>query len=199
MSHLWQRFLLASALLVGLAVGVVATVFGYDNRTAVDVNWTVFHFHGIPLWTVAVVPLALVLIAGTLFHWMNGLHHFTEHMRHRRRVHELEAELATLRAHLDQALEMPAIATTRAAMRKESPVFLPEANGGLEDLATSSEAESVAEPAAESVPAAPEADSESSVDPAPAAVVGKRSRKRVTLALGDTVSPEPADTPDPEP
>jgi len=107
LNHLWQRFLLASSLLVGLAIGVAATVFGYSNLTTVDVHWSVFHIDAVPLWTLVVVPLSLVLIAGTLYHWMNGLHHFTEHMRHRRRVHELEAEVASLRAHLDQVLEMP--------------------------------------------------------------------------------------------
>lgn len=107
LNHLWQRFLLASSLLVGLAIGVTATVFGYSNLTSVDVHWSVFHINGVPLWTVAVVPLALTLVAGTLYHWVDGLHHFTEHMRHRHRVHELEAELAGLRARLDQVLDMP--------------------------------------------------------------------------------------------
>jgi len=107
LNHLWQRFLLTSSLLVGLAIGVAATVFGYSNLTAVDVHWSVFHINGVPLWTVTVVPLALALAAGTLYHWIDGLHHFSEHMRHRHRVHELEAEVASLRAHLDQVLEMP--------------------------------------------------------------------------------------------
>jgi hypothetical protein len=107
LSHIWQRFLLASSLLVGLAMGIAATVFGYSNLGSVDISWSVFHIDNIPLWTVAVVPVAVVLVAGTLYHWLDGLHHFTEHMRHRRRVHELEAELASLRAHLDQVLEMP--------------------------------------------------------------------------------------------
>ena len=113
LSHLWQRFLLASALVVGLAIGAAGTVFGYSNLTTVDVHWSIFHIDGIPLWTVAVVPLAVVLIAGTLYHWMDGLHHFSEHMRHRRRVHELEAEVASLRAHLDHVLEMPDHSTSR--------------------------------------------------------------------------------------
>jgi hypothetical protein len=113
LSHLWQRFLLASSLLVGLVIGVAATVFGYSNVTTVNVRWSMLHVDGVPLWTVAVVPLALVLVAGTLYHWMDGLHHFTEHMRHRRRVHELEAEVASLRAHLDQVLEMPDQSTSR--------------------------------------------------------------------------------------
>lgn len=107
LSHLWQRFLLAIALLFGLGLGVAATVFGYSNTAPVNVGWSIFHLEGIPLWTVAVVPLVFVLVAGTIYHWFNSLHHFTEHMRHRRRVHELEAEVRSLRGHLDQLLEMP--------------------------------------------------------------------------------------------
>ena len=57
LSHLWQRFLLASALVVGLAIGAAGTVFGYSNLASVNVHWSVFHVDGIPLWTVAVVPL----------------------------------------------------------------------------------------------------------------------------------------------
>ena len=107
LSHLWQRFVLASALIFGLALGVAATIFGYSNTASVNISWAVWHVNGIPLWTVGVVPLVLVMLAGTLYHWYSSLHHFTEHMRHRRRVHELEDELAKLRAHLDQVLEMP--------------------------------------------------------------------------------------------
>lgn len=125
LNHLWQRFLLASSLLVGLAIGVTATVFGYSNLTSVDVHWSVFHINGVPLWTVAVVPLALTLVAGTLYHWVDGLHHFTEHMRHRHRVHELEAEVGALRAHLDQVLDMPDHSGLPA--RRESKESLPPA------------------------------------------------------------------------
>jgi hypothetical protein len=109
--------MLASALVVGLAIGAAATIFGYSNLAAVDVHWSVVHLDGIPLWTVAVVPLAIVLLAGTLYHWMDGLHHFSEHMRHRRRVHELEAEVTSLRAHLDHVLEMPDHSTSRLPSR----------------------------------------------------------------------------------
>ncbi len=113
MSHLWQRFLLASALVFGLLLGVAATVFGYSNNSAVDVRWAIFHIDGVPLWTVTIIPVAVVLVAGTVYHWFNSLHHFTEHMRHRRRVHELEAEVATLREHLDHVLEMPDQSSSR--------------------------------------------------------------------------------------
>ena len=126
LSHLWQRFLLASALVVGLAIGAAGTVFGYSNLASVNVHWSVFHADGVPLWTVAVVPLAIVLVAGTVYHWMDGLHHFSEHMRHRRRVHELEAEVASLRAHLDHVLEMPDHSTSRLPSKPITAEALPE-------------------------------------------------------------------------
>ena len=114
LSHLWQRFLLASALVFGLALGVGATVFAYSNTTQVSLGWSIFHVSSVPLWTVVLVPIALILVVGTLFHWFNSLHHFTEHMRHRRRVHELEVELATVRKHLDEMLQMPGQSATPA-------------------------------------------------------------------------------------
>ena len=107
LSHLWQRFLLASSLLVGVVIGAGMTIFGYSNVETVNVHFSVLHLDRVPLWTVAVVPLAVVLVAGTLYHWSDSFHHFTEHMRHKRRVHELEAEVAKLKAHIDQVLEMP--------------------------------------------------------------------------------------------
>jgi len=142
LNHLWQRFLLTSSLLIGLAIGVAATVFGYSNLASVDVHWSVFHINGVPLWTVTVVPLALALIAGTLYHWMDGLHHFTEHMRHRRRVHELEAEVASLRAHLDQVLEMPD--HSGKAVKAPARVSLPEAEEMAPELAPLEEPAAVA-------------------------------------------------------
>jgi uncharacterized membrane protein len=107
MSNLWQRLLRATALVFGLAVGVGVTVFAYSNTASVNVGWANLHFNGVPLWTVAIVPLAVALAVGAVYHWVNNLHHFTEHMRHRRRVKELEAELASLKSHLDTALAMP--------------------------------------------------------------------------------------------
>ena len=137
LSHLWQRFVLASALVFGLALGVAATVFGYSNTGTVNIAFSVYHLKGIPLWTVAIVPLVVVLAAGTLYHWWNGLHHFTEHMRHRRRVRELEAELASLKSRLDELLEMPGHAETTTAVPQETvaPVEPVESAAPVEDEA----------------------------------------------------------------
>jgi hypothetical protein len=146
LNHLWQRFLLASSLIVGLFIGVATTVFGYSNLATVDVHWSVFHINGIPLWTVAVVPLALFLIAGTLYHWMDGLHHFTEHMRHRRRVHELEAEVISLHAQLDQLLEMPDHSTSKLPDRIPTTASLPAAGNGTTDFTSSDVSSAEVEP-----------------------------------------------------
>ncbi len=99
--------MLASALVFGLAVGVAATIFGYSNTGTVTVGFALWHAGGVPLWSVALVPLAIALVVGTLYHWWNSLHHFTEHMRHRRRVRDLEAQVSSLKEHLDHLLEMP--------------------------------------------------------------------------------------------
>jgi hypothetical protein len=183
LNHLWQRFLLASSLIVGLFIGVATTVFGYSNLATVDVHWSVLHINGVPLWAVAVVPLALVLIAGTLYHWMDGLHHFTEHMRHRRRVHELEAEVASMRAHLDQLLEMPDHSTSKLPDRI-APTALPAAGNGSTDIAATED----------TIVETPSADEE----PVPVVSTRKsRSAQRKRLAMevagghSDAVAAEP--------
>jgi len=133
LSHLWQRFVLASALVFGLALGVAATIFGYSNTRTVDLGFSVVHLRGIPLWTVAIVPLVVVLAAGTLYHWWNSLHHFSEHMRHRRRVKELEAEVDSLKSRLDELLEMPGHAETTTGPTAEPVVAEVETEKPLEE------------------------------------------------------------------
>ncbi len=180
LNHLWQRFLLASSLLVGVVVGAAATVFGYSNLTTVNVRWSVLHIDGVPLWTVAVVPIVIVLVAGTLYHWTDSFHHFTEHMRHRRRVHELEAEVASLRAHLDQVLEMPDQSTSKLPRKQitAEPIT-------AESLPATSEkpAQALPEPDGDSVP--PPAGGESTS-------AGRKASRTKRVAL--TVAAEPAET-----
>jgi hypothetical protein len=180
LSHLWQRFLLASALVVGLAIGAAVTIFGYSNVSTVNVNWSVLHIDGIPLWTVAVVPLAIVLLAGTLYHWMDGLHHFSEHMRHRRRVHELEAEVSSLRAHLDHVLEMPDHSTSRIPSRPVTAEPIPPAH--------ETEAPALPEPAA----AATDTDETSPANGSKATSHRPARAKRAAISLdADAAVPAP--------
>jgi uncharacterized membrane protein len=179
--HLWQRFLLASSLVVGLFIGIATTVFGYSNLTTVNVHWSIVHIDGVPLWTVAVVPLALFVVAGTLYHWMNGLHHFSEHMRHRHRVHELEAEVASLRAHLDHVLEMPDHSTSRLPERKAITASLP-----APDERTAEVVSPGAEPMVAEAGAPPQSTMERHIDSEELSPKKSRSahRKRVTLEVG---------------
>jgi hypothetical protein len=166
LSHIWQRFLLTSSFFVGLAIGILAAIFGYSNLQSVDIHLGTLQLGGVPLWAVAVVPLAITLAAGALYHWVDGLHHFTEHMRHRHRVHELEAEVANLRAHLDQVLEMPDHSALQA--KGAAKAALPEPDA----------------PAAD----APAADALLAPKPEATAQKSGESRKRLRL----TVAPEPA-------
>ncbi len=184
MNHILQRFLLTSSLLIGLAIGVAATVFGYSNLTSVDIHWSVFHINGVPLWTVTVVPLALALIAGTLYHWMDGLHHFTEHMRHRRRVHELEAEVASLRAHLDQVLEMPD--HSGRAVKAPARVSLPEAEEMAPEMAP------LEEPAAVAALPEPQAQGKGAGDRKKRAKPVAAPEPKVEQANGEVTAPEAA-------
>jgi len=161
-------------------------VFGYSNLGSVDVHWSVFHINGVPVWTVTVVPLALALIAGTLYHWMDGLHHFTEHMRHRRRVHELEAEVASLRAHLDQVLEMPD--HSGKAVKAPARVSLPEADEMAPELAP------LEEPAAVAALPEPQAQGRSGGDRKKRAKLTIASEPRVERANGEVAAPEAAET-----
>jgi len=125
---------LALTLVFGLAVGIAATIFGYSNTGTVSVGFAVWHLNSIPLWSVAIVPLAVALVVGTLYHWWNGLHHFSEHMRHRRRVRDLEAEVTSLKEHLDHLLEMPDHGATPKPAAPAEPEPEPEPEPAEADL-----------------------------------------------------------------
>jgi hypothetical protein len=195
LSHIWQRFLLTSSFFVGLAIGVVAAVFGYSNLQSVDVNLGAFHIDAIPLWTVAVVPLAVTLAAGALYHWVDGLHHFTEHMRHRHRVHELEAELATLRAHLDQVLEMPDHASLPA---KGASKALPAQDAEQAELAPLEAATpaSLPVPGSESTPHKSERRKRARLTVAPETAAAQPNGEKA-VAESTAVTAEPAELPEP--
>jgi hypothetical protein len=150
LSHLWQRFLLTSTLVVGIAIGALSTAFGFGNQSTVTVRILFLHLDSVPLWAVAVVPVAVTLVASTLYHWMDGLHHFTEHMRHRSRVRELESEVKSLRQHLDHVLEMPG--RTDEAEKRQRSTALPHALEGVSEVKRS-DPDDLSELASDDVPA----------------------------------------------
>src|SRR5919204_659360 len=159
----------ARARVVGVALGVGATIFGYSNTASVRLGWSIFHLDGVPLWVAVLVPLGLVLVAGTLFHWFNSLHHFTEHMRHRRRVQELEAEVTSLHKHLDELLQMPSqggeTAPARAnavASNGEETVVSKSLTAETEPVAVAANGSSASKPETEAV-----TEAEVETEPAP--------------------------------
>ena len=103
----WNRLVHAGIFLLGGGICAALVVFRYSNDTTITVHWDRLTIHGVPLWTLGVVPLLAGFVFGYLYQLPARLHHLGEFMRHRGRVHELEKELRELRMSLDRVLEMP--------------------------------------------------------------------------------------------
>ena len=112
MGTLWHRFLRTGAFILGgLLVGAMF-VFAYSNTGRVTIQWTLpgggfSPSQEVVLWWVVLVPLLLGLGLGYLYAWPARFHHYRQHLRHRRRVHELEKEVRGLNAMLDRVRETP--------------------------------------------------------------------------------------------
>jgi len=151
----WHRLLRALAFLAGIAVGLGGAIFIFSNVTPVEVHWRIpsaggyvlnWTLNGVSVWLIATLPLVIGVAAGYLYHLPARMHHFSEHMRHRGRVHELEHELRELKSSLDKVLMMPEDGTTpieanllpepaRAAVEPEDDRGLPREPGAAELLA----------------------------------------------------------------
>src|SRR5712692_3878999 len=95
MGTLWHRTLRTGAFIVGgLLVGAMF-VFAYSNTDRVNIDWTLpgggldLHSEGVVIWWLVLVPLAAGILLGYLYAWPARFHHYAQHMRHRRRVHEV--------------------------------------------------------------------------------------------------------------
>jgi hypothetical protein len=117
----WHRLLRALAFLAGIAVGLGGAIFIFSNVTPIDVHWRIPSAGGyvlnwslsrVSIWLIAMAPLVIGVTAGYLYHLPARMHHFSEHMRHLSRVHELEHELRELKSSLDTVLMMPEDGTT---------------------------------------------------------------------------------------
>src|SRR5919198_6190472 len=104
---MWHRFLRQVAFWAGFASCALIVAVIYSNPTTVTLIFWRWRLTDVNLGLVAVTPLLIGVAVGYLYHLPARLHHVTEHMRHRRRVHELERELKELRKGMDQVLEMP--------------------------------------------------------------------------------------------
>src|ERR687888_1545858 len=104
---MWHRFLRQVAFWAGFASCALIVAVIYSNPTTVTLIFWRWRLTDVNLGLVAVTPLLIGVAVGYLYHLPARLHHVSEHMRHRRRVHELERELKELRKGMDQVLEMP--------------------------------------------------------------------------------------------
>src|SRR5712692_3838719 len=186
MGTLWHRTLRTGAFIVGGILVGAMFVFAYSNTDRVNIDWTLpggglnLHSDGVVIWWLVLVPLAAGILLGYLYAWPARFHHYAQHMRHRRRVHELEKEVRGLNVMLDRVREVP----------EDGPRALPPAaEGPLEAEAAALEEPSLAELAPES-PEEPEAPApEPEPEPALAGAApeptpagdGDRRRRRVKL------------------
>ena len=145
MSSVWHRFLRGAAFLGGVALGVGAAVFGYSNSTEVAVHWWRFSFDHVSIGWVALVPLLAGVAAGYVYHLPARMHHFSEHMRHRHLVHELEKENKELQKSLDRLLEMPDDSIAPKAL-KAAPVAALVGPGDHADAGSDLDEAMIAEP-----------------------------------------------------
>ena len=104
---MWHRFLRQVAFWVGFATCALIVAVIYFNPAPVTLTFWRWELTDVNLGLVAVAPLVIGVALGYLYHLPARLHHVSEHMRHRRRVHELENEIKDLRKGMDQVLEMP--------------------------------------------------------------------------------------------
>ena len=204
MSSVWHRFMRGAAFLAGVGLGVGAAVFGYSNSTQVAVHWWRFSFDNVSIGWVALVPLLAGVAAGYVYHLPARMHHFSEHMRHRHLVHELEKENKELQKSLDRLLEMPDDSLAPKALKAAPVAALVEpdedagAGAGLDEAM-------IAEPVIvhevrRAAPRKPKAGGHSSSNghkPAaktPATVVAKPAApKRVSSRQRAKLEPEPAE------
>ncbi len=102
-----HRFLNLSRFAIGILVGMIVMALYFDNRAGIVLHLGPIPSLSVPLWSVALVPLAVGLAAGYLYQLPARMHHVAEHYRHRQRVHELEKELRELHKSFDQVVAMP--------------------------------------------------------------------------------------------
>jgi uncharacterized integral membrane protein len=141
---MWHRFLRQLAFWAGFATCALIVAVIYFNPATVTLNFWRWELTEVNLGLVAVAPLVIGVALGYLYHLPARLHHVSEHMRHRRRVHELEKELKDLRKGMDQVLEMPAdelrASATPALEARPLPALEAPKNGDTDDAAVALDA-----------------------------------------------------------
>src|ERR687888_563264 len=130
---MWHRFLRQVAFWAGFASCALIVAVIYSNPTTVTLIFWRWRLTDVNLGLVAVTPLLIGVAVGYLYHLPARLHHVSEHMRHRRRVHELEHELKDLRKGMDQVLDMSGDAAAPALEARPLPALEAPKNGGKDE------------------------------------------------------------------
>jgi uncharacterized integral membrane protein len=117
-----------------LSCGLIA-LFLYANNTSVTLHFWRWDFENVSLGLVALLPLAAGVATGYLYHMPARMHHLGEHMRHRKRVHELEKEIEQLKRAMDGLVEMPGETRQPPALEaRPVPALEAPADGEVVDL-----------------------------------------------------------------
>lgn len=100
------RFIRLLIFVVGVGIGVVATLFAIGNQEPIKVNIWTYTFN-VQVYALALVPLAAGLAVGWLYTVPARTQEFAEHWRSWRSLRKMEKENKQLRRSLDRVLELP--------------------------------------------------------------------------------------------
>jgi len=82
---------------LGVVAGAAVFAFIYSNTGSQNLDWLGLRFNGVPVWSVGVVPLAIGLILGYLYHFPARWYHYKEHVHYKEQAAQLEFENRQLR------------------------------------------------------------------------------------------------------
>ena len=100
------RFIRLLILLLGVAIGVVGTLFAIGNQESIPVSIWSYTFR-VQVYALALVPLGVGLAVGWLYTVPARTQEFAEHWRSWRAIRKMEKENKQLRRSLDRVLELP--------------------------------------------------------------------------------------------
>lgn len=103
---LFHRLFRLLIFVLGVATGVIATLFAIDNRNTIAITLWNYTFH-VQVYLLALVPLAAGLAIGWLYTVPARTAEFADHWRQWRALRQMEKENKQLRKSLDKVLELP--------------------------------------------------------------------------------------------
>lgn len=125
------RFLIA---VVFFAFGYAVAQFANGNREMISISITPYSFQ-VPVYLLALVPLAAGLLLGWLYTIPARTHEFADHWRSWKAVRRMEKENKELRRSLDKVLDLPedgVVAAQLEGKKREKLADLPALEAPLE-------------------------------------------------------------------